>query len=119
MNRNKLKTYGPQARRDFIQAVTDRAALFGLSAKKTEPMTEQGDVVLIAGKPFSKAVGEKRKKLVARIQKYGFGPTMEAVAFTWFNRLVALRYIELHEYLEHGYRVLSHPEGHNQPELLE
>lgn len=118
MNRNKLKTYAPQARRDFIQAVTDRAALFGLSAKKIEPMTEQGDVVLIAGKPFSKAVGEKRKKLVTRIQKNGFGPMMEAVAFTWFNRLVALRYMELHEYLEHGYRVLSNPAGHSQPELL-
>ncbi len=50
MNRNKLKTYAPQARREFIEAVTARAAHFGLTAKKTEPMTEQGDVVLIAGR---------------------------------------------------------------------
>ena len=35
MNRNKLKTYAPQARRDFIQAVTDRAAFYGLTAKKS------------------------------------------------------------------------------------
>jgi len=107
MNKNKLKTYAPQARREFIQAVTDRAAHYGLSAKKIEPMTEQGDVAIIGGRPFPKAVGDKRKKLNARIQKLGFGQTMEAMAYTWFNRLVAIRFMELHGYLEHGYRVLS------------
>ncbi len=35
---------------------------------------------------------------------------MEAFAYTWFNRLVAIRFMELHGYLEHGYRVLSHPD---------
>jgi len=119
MNRNKLKTYAPQARRDFIQAVTDRAALYGLTAKKIEPTTEKGDVVLIAGQPFPKAVGEKRNRLEARIGRIGFQQTMEAMAYTWFNRFVAIRFMELHGYLEHGYRVLSHPEGHTQPELLE
>ena len=119
MNRNKLKTYAPQARRDFIQAVTDRATQYGLTAKKIEPMTEQGEVVLIAGQPFPKSVGVKRKKLETRIKKLGFEQTMEAMAYTWFNRLVAIRFMELHGYLEHGFRVLSHPEGHTQPEILE
>lgn len=119
MNRNKLKTYAPQARRDFIQAVTDRATQYGLTAKKIEPLTEQGEVVLIDGQPFPKSVGVKRKKLEARIEKLGFGQTMEAMAYTWFNRLVAIRFMELHGYLEHGFRVLSHPEGHPQPEILE
>lgn len=119
MNRNKLKTYAPQARREFIQAVTDRAAHYGLSAKKIEPMTEQGDVALIGGRPFPKAVGAKRKKLESRIQRLGFGQTMEAMAYTWFNRLVAIRFMELHGYLEHGYRVLSHPDGRSQPEIVE
>src|SRR5690606_12938475 len=40
-------------------------------------------------------------------------------AYTWFNRLMAIRYMELHGYLEHGYRVLSHPEGKRVPEVLE
>jgi hypothetical protein len=44
---------------------------------------------------------------------------MEAFAYTWFNRLVAIRYMELHGYLDHGFRVLSHPEGHGRPEILE
>jgi hypothetical protein len=49
MNRNKLKTYAPLARREFIQAVTDRAAFYGLTEKKIEPLTEQGDVAVIGG----------------------------------------------------------------------
>jgi len=119
MNRTKLKNYAPQARKDFIQAVTTKAAQYGLTAAKIEPMTEKGDVVLISGKPFPKAVGDKRKRLEERIKKNGFEQTMEAMAYTWFNRLVAVRYMELHGYLEHGFRVLSHPEGHAQPEILE
>lgn len=119
MNRNKLKTYAPEARRDFIEAVTARAAQYGLTAKKIEPMTVEGDVAMIAGKPYSKAVGEKRKKLEARINRDGFEQTMEAMAYTWFNRLVAIRFMELHEYLDHGYRGLSHPQGHSLPEIVE
>ena len=119
MNRNKLKTYAPQARREFIEAVTARASHYGLTATKTEPMTGHGDVVLIAGRPFPKAVGEKRKKLETRIQRQGFHQTMEAMAYTWFNRLVAIRFMELHGYLDHPYRALSHPEGHSLPEIVE
>jgi len=119
MNRNKLKTYAPAARREFIQAVKDRAVLYGLSAKKIEPMTERGDVVLIAGQPFPKAVSAKRKRLEERINSVGFERAMEAIAYSWFNRFVAIRFMELHGYLDHGYRVLSHPAGDVQPEILE
>ena len=41
------------------------------------------------------------------------------MAYTWFNRFVAIRFMELHGYLDHGYRVLSHPEEKAAPEILE
>jgi len=107
MKRNKLKAYAPQARRDFIKAVTDRAAFYGLTKNKIEPITEQGDVAIIAGKPFPRDVAKKRKRLEERINREGFGQVMGAMAYTWFNRFVAIRFMELHGYLEHGYRVLS------------
>ncbi len=111
MNRTKLKTYAPQARRDFTQAVTDRAAFYGLTDKKIEPVTENGDVAIIGGRAFPRAIASKRKALEERIAQYGFGQTMDAIAYTWFNRLVAIRYMELHGYLDHGYRVLSHSDA--------
>jgi hypothetical protein len=119
MNRTKLKNYAPQARRDFIRAMTDRAAFYGLTATKTESVVERGDVAVIAGREHPRAVAKKRKLLEDRIRQHGFGPTMEALAYTWFNRLVAVRYMELHGYLDHGYRVLSHPEGKPTPEIVE
>lgn len=107
MNRTKLKNYAPQARRDFIQAMTDRAAYYGLTLNQVEPIVERGDVAIIAGREFPRAVTKKRKALEDRIQRQGFEATMEAMAYTWFNRLVAIRFMELHGYLDHGYRVLS------------
>ena len=119
MDRTKLKNYAPQARREFIQAMIDRAAYYGLTAEQSEPVVEKGDVAVIGGRSFPIAVAQKRKSLEARIKRQGFQQTMEAMAYTWFNRLVAIRYMELHGYLEHGYRVLSHPDGKPTPEILE
>src|SRR4051794_36511915 len=125
MNRTRLKNYAPQARRDFIQAVTDRAAYFGLTATKVEPVTVKGDSVLIGGRVFPRKVGEQRRRLEERVHQHGFQQTMEALAYTWFNRLVAIRFMELHDYLENGeggasYRVLSNPDKDRPtPEILE
>ena len=119
MNRTKLKNYAPQARRDFIQAITDRAAHYGLTANNIADVTaEQGDVAIIGGKPFHRSILAKRERLIERIKQTGFANTMEAIAYTWFNRFVAIRFMELHGYLDHGSRVLSHPEAKETPEIL-
>lgn len=98
MNRTALKNYAPKARLDFIRAITDRAAFFGLAPNRTEPMQETGDVVIIGGRAFPKVVAQQRRSLEARIQRQGFDQVVEAMAYTWFNRFVALRYMELHGY---------------------
>ena len=115
MNRTKLKTYAPQAQHDFdLPAVTGSgAAYYGLTRDRIETMTEQGDVVIIAGTSLSRHVAAKRKRLEERITRQGFEQTMEAMAYTWFNRFAAIRFMELHGYLEHGYRVLR-PAGPGQ-----
>ena len=119
MNRNTLEAYAQKARRDFIAAVTGRAAFYGLTAKTIEPVVEQGDVTMIGAHAFPRNVAVPRKRLEERIQQDGFEQVMEAIAYTWFNRFAAIRYMELHGYLDHGYRVLSHPEGRPYPEILE
>ena len=119
MNRNTLEAYAQKARRDFIAAVTGRAAFYGLTAKTIEPVVEQGDVTMIGAHAFPRNVAVPRKRLEERIQQDGFEQIMEAIAYTWFNRFAAIRYMELHGYLDHGYRVLSHPEGRPYPEILE
>jgi hypothetical protein len=123
MNTNKLKPCAQQARRDFIAAVTRRAARFGLSAKGASPNREEGELVIIEGQAYPRAVGAQRQRLAERIRRDGFEAVMEAVAYTWFNRLLAIRYMELHGVLDHSYRVLSHPAANGSssalPEILE
>jgi hypothetical protein len=119
INTNALKTYAPKARKDFIAAMITRAAKFGITKKEIAEQREQGDVVIVGADALPKKVGEQRKKLVGRIKKHGFEQAIEAVAYTWFNRLVAIRHMELHGLLDHGYRVLSHPSGKELPEILE
>ncbi|MBA2116712.1 BREX-1 system adenine-specific DNA-methyltransferase PglX [Bremerella alba] len=119
METKHLKKYAPEARRDFIEAVTNKAAVYGLLPDEILPMQEDGDVVIIGDRPFPRSVAKQRKELEERIRKEGFRQFIEAIAYTWFNRFVAIRYMELHGYLDHGYRVLSHPEGKSTPEILE
>jgi hypothetical protein len=118
-NRNVLKKYAPQARLDFIQAVTNRAALFGITKNDNVAGEIQGDLFILNGKAFPRSAANQRARLIARIARDGFGQVMEAVAYTWFNRFLAIRYMELHEYFDHGCRVLSNPNGDAEPEILE
>ncbi len=119
MHRNKLEAYARKARRDFIAAVTNRAAFYGLTAGSIDPVVVAGDVAVIGAHAFPRNVAEPRKRLEEWILRNGFEQVMEAMAYTWFNRFAAIRYMELHGYLDHGYRVLSHPEDQDQPEILE
>lgn len=119
MNTANIKSYAPKARRDFIQAVTEKAHLLGLSEDHIEPVEIKGDVVIITGRPYPKKVGAIRQELEDRINRDGFELTMRSMAYTWFNRFVAIRYMELHDYLDHGFRVLSNRSGSEIPEILE
>ena len=123
MNNAALKTYAPAARRDFIAAVTRRAELLGLDPQHPAEARVQGEALLIDGRAFPAKLDAPRRELAERIAEQGYAVVMEAMAYTWFNRLVAIRYMELHDYLDHGYRVLSHPDnkdtGHTQPEILD
>lgn len=118
MNRSALKKYAPQARLDFIEAVTLRARRLGLDPALPVHVEQTGDVLLINGQPFTTSIIRQRAALAQRIQQQGFTSVMEALAYTWFNRFVAIRFMELKGYFNHGYRVLSHPKGQH-PEILD
>ena len=113
MNKAKLKAYAPQARKDFIAAVTARAHQIGLAEKngsvEIASAEKSGDFVIIAGQSWPAKINQQRANLITRIEKEGFNQTIEAVAYTWFNRFTALRYMEIHDYLSNGYRAAFQP----------
>jgi len=120
MNTTQIKAYAPKARTDFIKAVMERAALFGIhDDDDIDPLEFKGDVAIIGTQAFSKKAGKLREKLVNRLKQSGFEIFVRSSAYTWFNRFVAIRYMELHGFLDHGFRVLSNPNGSDIPEILE
>lgn len=124
MNTSHIKRYAPTARRDFMTAVTQRLNLFGIFAQDTglrlvEPLLS-GSVMQINGVNFAASLAPQRLRLIARAQAVGFAQLVEQVAYTWFNRLCALRFMELQGgYLAHGLRVLSHPQQPRGFEILD
>lgn len=120
MNTNNVKKYAPKARKAFIEAMSKQAAKYGITKKKIEPAEQKGDLVLIGDRPFPVSVTKPRERLVKRIEQQGFDQVMEHVAYSWFNRLCAIRYMERKGFLDHGRRVLSAADGSaGVPQILE
>ena len=120
MNTANIKKYAPKARNNFIAAVTKQAARYGITAKGTEPMEQRGDIALIGEKAFPKAIAPARKALERMVEQMGFAQAMEQAAYSWFNRLCAIRYMEIHDFLDHGRRVLSTANGEaGTPQILD
>ncbi|WMN92992.1 BREX-1 system adenine-specific DNA-methyltransferase PglX [Vibrio parahaemolyticus] len=122
MNTNKLKAYAPKARIAFMDAVKSRAAKLGIFEDRISEITIDGDSAIIEKEVYTRKQGQQRNQLVQRIKalgthdgkfvhKDGFNQFINETAFTWFNRLTAIRYMEVNEYLDHGYRVLSNGEN--------
>ncbi|EPT7323212.1 BREX-1 system adenine-specific DNA-methyltransferase PglX [Vibrio parahaemolyticus] len=112
MNTNKLKAYAPKARLAFMDAVKKRAAVLGIYENKISEATTQGTDTLIEGRIFTRKQGQQRQQLVRRIEalgggKNGYNQFINEMAFTWFNRFTAIRFMEVNGYLDHGFRMLS------------
>ena len=125
MNTSHIKRYAPKARTAFIAAMSKRAALFGIKdssipAMGIEPLEQKGDLALIGDRTFPLAIARPRAALVKKVEQLGFAQAMEQAAYSWFNRLCAIRFMELKGYLDHGRRVLSAADGSAAtPQILE
>lgn len=119
MNTKNLKAYAPKARKQFIEAVKKRAAHFGIYEDRIAEVRIEGGAAIIEGRAFTRKEGEQRKRLESKLAERGYDMFTREIAYTWFNRLAALRYMEIHDYFDHGFRVLSHPNNQGSlPEIL-
>ena len=120
MNTSNIKKYAPQARNDFIAAMRKQAAKYGITADSILPAEQKGDLLLIGDQVFPLSVMKPRDKLIKRIQTSSFEQTIDYIAYSWFNRLCAIRYMECKGLLDHGRRVLSSADGSaGLPQILE
>lgn len=125
MNKNAIKKFAIEARKKLIDSVTDKAGMLGITEKScSEPITKGADFEVyetVAGTEvtLNKRQCEQRRKLVSQIESRGFEAVVEEVAYTWFNRICAIRFMEVNDYLPSRVRVLSsEKEGKMEPDLV-
>ncbi len=125
MNKNAIKKFAIEARKKLIDSVTDKAGMLGITEKScSEPITKGADFEVyqtVAGTEvtLNKRQCEQRRRLVSQIESRGFEAVVEEVAYTWFNRICAIRFMEVNDYLPNRVRVLSsEKEGKMEPDLV-
>lgn len=125
MNKAEIKRFAIEARNKLRNSVTDKAGMLGITPEECSgPVTTGPDFKVYqtaAGTEvtLNKSQCELRKKLVDKIAERGFDTVVEEVAYTWFNRICAIRFMEVNDYLPSRVRVLSsEKDGKNEPDLV-
>ncbi|QDY42816.1 BREX-1 system adenine-specific DNA-methyltransferase PglX [Candidatus Pantoea soli] len=124
MNTNNIKKYAPKARNQFRDAVIDKLTTLGITIDKKGHLQVVdaeiiGETVRYGQFDYHKSSLPRREKLAKCAREQGFDVLVERSAYTWFNRLCAIRYMERHGYLDHGFHVLSHPDNPTGFEVLD
>ena len=115
MDKNAIKKFAVWARRELIARVSQRAAYFDITENSTGDI--HADSVL--GRVMSSDEKSQRQALIAKIQEKGYQQVMEEVAYTWFNRFIALRFMEANGYLPSRIRLFTNLENRFKPQILE
>jgi len=114
MDKNAIQKYAIWARNELITQVKQRAYQYGISDKGYG----EENASVINGRVLTPDEKRQRQDFVHEIQINGFEQAVEEVAYTWFNRFVALRFMEVNDYLPTHVRVFSDASGGFNPEIL-
>lgn len=114
MNKSAIKTYAVWARTELIKLVTQRAYEYEVTADNTPAYNTDS----VHGRPLESEEKKQLNELIDEVNKHGFEHVIEEVAYTWFNRFIALRYMEVNNYLPQKVRVFTNENNEFKPELL-
>lgn len=113
MNKPAIQKFAIWARNELISQVSQRAYQYGIDEKNCDASLEA-----VGGRLLSAEEKSQRRELVRQIESKGYTQVMEEVAYTWFNRFIALRFMEVNNYLPSHIRVFSDANGAFKPEIL-
>ena len=114
MDKNVLKKYAVWARRELIVRVGQRATFYGVTEENYGDVSAES----INGRILSDIEKKQRKALIAQIRKKGYEEVIEEVAYTWFNRFLALRFMEVNGYLPDRVKIFTDSDNRFQPQIL-
>ena len=114
MNKNAIQKFAIWARNELITQVSQRAYQYGID----ESGFGDASADTLNGRLLTAEEKSQRQELIGRIKEKGYKQVMEEVAYTWFNRFIALRFMEVNNYLPSHIRVFSDSTGAFKPEIL-
>ena len=114
MNKNAIQKFAIWARKELIAQVSQRAYQYGID----ESGFGDASADTLNGRLLTAEEKSQRQELIKQIQEKGYKQVMEEVAYTWFNRFIALRFMEVNNYLPSHIRVFSDSTGAFKPEIL-
>ncbi|WP_368658426.1 BREX-1 system adenine-specific DNA-methyltransferase PglX [Metabacillus halosaccharovorans] len=118
MNKTELKNFAIQSRRQLIDQVKTKALMYGIDEKNDLEIQEQFGQLMINDKPYPLYMKPAFNSLKNQLKQKGYKQLVEEVAYTWFNRIIAIRYMEVHDYLPEKVYVLSSSLGRVDPDIL-
>lgn len=113
MDKNAIKKYAVWARQELISRVSQRALIYGISAGEMQEYVDS-----INGKLLTRREKSQRAALISRVKQIGYEQVIEEVAYTWFNRFCALRFMEVNGYLPSHVRVFTDENNAFNPQIL-
>ena len=114
MNKNAIQKFAIWARNELIAQVSQRAYQYGIG----ESGFGDASADALNGRLLTAEEKSQRQELIKQIKEKGYKQVMEEVAYTWFNRFIALRFMEVNNYLPSHIRVFSDASGAFKPEIL-
>lgn len=114
MNKNAIKKFATEARRELISRVGQRALKYGISHKEAGNPDDDS----VGGYLLSSTEKKQRAALIERIKEKGYDQVMEETAYTWFNRFSALRFMEVNGYIPSRVRVFTDENNAFKPQIL-
>ncbi|WP_048718295.1 BREX-1 system adenine-specific DNA-methyltransferase PglX [Bacillus sp. 522_BSPC] len=119
MNKAELKKFAVEARRDLIDKVSLKAEQYGITKDNQELKIEENyGQLFVNEQPYLIERKHAFQTLQQRLSIVGYEQLVEEVAYTWFNRIIAIRYMEVNNYLPDRVNVLSSSTGKNEPDIL-
>ena len=114
MDKNAIKKFAVWARTELIARVSLKGVEYGI----TEDNIEDANADSVGGKVLTADEKKQRHALIAEINDKGYKQVMEEVAYTWFNRFSAMRFMEVNGYLPSHVRVFTDEENNFKPQII-
>lgn len=114
MNKSKIQKFAVDGHKLLYKQIAQRAYQYGIE----EENVGKADATEVRGRILSPLEKSQRAALITEINANGYPQTIERVTYIWFNRIVALRFMEVNNYLPSHIRVFSDASGAFKPEIL-